>query len=219
MDQTNNKNICGTLFEVLKIEWYTPHESNGGRSLLPTDKPNAIQTVIRHLTNASSTASGLLDAEIDGRMQEAVKAINKEIIEAQNSNVAVLSEFMSIQQDLAGSKEEVRELTDQIQKLQNQNSRLEKYQLMSMSSGTKVFVLKAEAETKQFTHEACPNCFNENTISFLQPTGSQKLFSHRNVWFNINECPKCKSIYHYGNERPYNPGSFTVSHYDPFEDY
>ena len=149
-------------------------------------------------------------------MQEAVKAINKEIIEAQNNNVAVLSEFMSIQQDLAESEEQVRELTDQIQKLQDQNSRLEKYQLKSMTSGAKIFVLKAEAETKQFTHEACPNCFQDGIISYLQPTGKSELFHNPKTWFNTNQCPKCKNEYHYGGEKPYREPRNTTRNYSPF---
>lgn len=166
--------------------------SKFGAALLmkPINKPSALQTVFKHLTSASETANGIIQAEVDTRMQKAIISINNEIIAAQGSNMAA-------QQEQAAMLDTVRELEARVAQLEDQSARLERYHLEKMDTGTRVYVLDDVEAHGATPHEACPKCFHDGKIQILQPVGTE-IWSKPNGWFRKNQCPSCKTDFVYG---------------------
>ena len=50
----------------------------------------ALKTAFNHLTSASKTISGMIDAKVETELSETMIAINRDIIAAQGSNICLL---------------------------------------------------------------------------------------------------------------------------------
>jgi hypothetical protein len=158
----------------------------------PINKTTALQTVFKHLTTASETANGLIQAEVDTRMQKAIISINSEIIAAQGSNMAA-------QQEHSAMLDQVQELEARVSELEDQSAQLARYYLEEMDSGVRVYVLHEEEAVGCTDHEACPNCFAERRISVLQPTHETVRWSQTDTLYRVHQCPSCKATFAYRN--------------------
>ncbi|MFC2953251.1 hypothetical protein ACFOOP_15045 [Marinicaulis aureus] len=102
--------------------------------------------------NATATQVQINDAKI---------ALQTAILEAQES-LSAANETQII------SAARIRELEEEIARLETWDTETEKYELKDIGGGSVAFMLKKDAQASETPHWLCANCFNGKRKSFLQ---------------------------------------------------
>jgi len=156
---------------------------------------SALEIGLKHLSNASKTASGLIDATVETKLQGAIIDMQKEIIAAQQNNILAQSEHQDLLQ-------EVRALKAEIVQMKDWSADAERYEMKTVSpQGVVVYAIKPTEQGAEPPHELCPNCYANRKKSIMQPT---PIVAPR-VRRRIHICPSCQLELAYTSNRNGDP--------------
>lgn len=94
----------------------------------------------------------------------AVNAVQEKLSQTLLANVESVEKISSL-------TEEIRQLKEQIEKVENWASDMERYELQTLETGTLAYSLKQGKEFGEPHHYLCANCVQSRIKSILQPSG------------------------------------------------
>ena len=152
---------------------------------------SALEIGFKHLTNASKTARGLIEATVEAKLQAAIIDVQNDIIAAQQSN-------MSAQAEHAALLDKIRALEAEIVGMKNWSTEAARYEAKVVSDhGVIVYKLKEDEASAEAKHELCPHCFTNGKKSIMQPTPE---IAPR-VRLRLHKCPSCSLELAYSSGR------------------
>lgn len=152
---------------------------------------SALEIGLKHLTNASKTAKGVIDATVEVEIQKAMIDINGEIIAAQQSSI-------SAQQEHSELLDRINTLEAEISEMKDWCAEAARYEEKIVSpQGGIVYTLKEAEQRGAPPHELCPNCFANGKKAIMQPTPEIAPRVRR----RIHKCPSCGLELAYTNGR------------------
>lgn len=169
---------------------------------------SASKTVFEHLTMASQTINMLIAGKVEKKTQDAIIAVNGEILEAQTQARALSEENTSLLNSVSELKATIVELEDWA-------AEKARYELKKMDSGVVVYTPKESENSTGPEHELCPNCFEDGKKRILAPEPESKWFSDLQVSYRLHSCKSCGANYHYG-EMPKRPAPQVIRSKSPY---
>lgn len=157
---------------------------------------SALEIGLKHLTNASKTAKGVIDATVEVETQKAMIDINNEIIAAQQSSISAQKEHSDLLDRISTLEAEITEMKDW-------SAEAARYEKKIVSpQGVIVYALKEAEQDGEPPHELCPNCFADGKKSIMQPTPAIAPRIRR----RIHKCPSCALELAYTSNRSADDG-------------
>jgi len=129
------------------------------------------------LKTAFDIAKGLKDIDDAARRNAAVIELQEKILAAQEAQSALL--------------ERVRELEEKVRSLETWETEKQRYELKQFGSAV-AYVLKAEAQGTEPSHQLCANCFARGKKSFLTKVPSN-IASQSLGMGTVYRCAECRT--------------------------
>ncbi|MCR6646528.1 MAG: hypothetical protein NVV62_19435 [Terricaulis sp.] len=142
----------------------------------------AIQSAASSLKTAGDIVNALISLGVKAEARAKVIELQAVIIAAQSSAMSAQASQMELLQ-------RVSELEGELMKLENWEAEKQRYGLIRDSGGCMIYSLKQSfVEGGEEAHALCPNCYEANNKSYLQPSpdGARTAGQY---------CPKCKASF------------------------
>jgi DNA repair exonuclease SbcCD ATPase subunit len=125
-----------------------------------------LMTAMQSIRVATEIANGLVSLKTSTEIQTKVSELNAKILSAQQ-------ELFSANASHAAKIDEVRELKEQVARMERWDAQKQRYQLVAVSTGTVAYALKKSMSEGEPPHCICANCYESGKRSILST--SQKL--------------------------------------------
>jgi hypothetical protein len=149
-----------------------------------------ITGIAASLNGMKVMAEGLLATRDINAMGSKVAELNSKIIEAQNL-------IFRIQADRAADIDKIKELEDEVARLNDWNTEKQRYEMRQIASGAFVYSLKPAMANGEPLHSLCATCYIRGKKSPLQSNGGSAV-----EILKCNECGAELRIRH--NRGPFN---------------
>ena len=139
-------------------------------------------------TAASKMAGGILKLTNDVKVQEAVIALNHQVIDLQTKLFAAHAKC----EELTEIK---REIERKLVARENWNAEADRYQLVDLASGIPVYALNPDKAGTEPLHYLCPNCFQKQKKSILhRPAVDHANYKCDECSFDVRPTPAAAPI-------------------------
>jgi len=156
---------------------------------------SAIQAAASSLKTAGEIVKGMIGLKVAADVQA-------KIIELQSVILAAQSGAMSAQAAQTELLERVRQLENELVRLENWEAEKQRYHLQKFEPGTYVYVLKEEAvKAGEPIHAICPSCHERGRKFILQSSG--EMLNRRRVFNCCNR--ECGARFALGGIEPVQP--------------
>ena len=171
---------------------------------------SASKAVFEHLTMASQAINAIIAGKVEKRTQDAIIAVNAEILEAQKQARALSEENTTLLNSVSQLEAKIVEFGDWA-------AEKARYEQRKMDSGVVVYALKESEQGAEPEHELCANCFEAGKRRILAPEPESKWVSEFAVSYRRHCCKSCGAEYYYG-AMPRRPPPKVNRHrdYDPY---
>ncbi|MGG4774855.1 hypothetical protein ACLO87_09500 [Paenalcaligenes sp. Me52] len=144
--------------------------------------PMAIFTGITHGISAYKTAVETLD---EAKVTAATNELHIQLMHIGAEVIAMQNKSLESTEREATALARIRELEDQVRKLEKRNRDFSRYDLVEDYPGTFTLRIKESARNGEPVHHLCPSCRDNKSVkSILQITAKNN---------EIAQCPTCKT--------------------------
>jgi hypothetical protein len=141
----------------------------------------AVFSSINALKNIFQSIIGLHDTQ----------AIQAKVLEFQNTLLDAQTKIFSVNEARATLVERVREIEEQMTKLEAWEAEKQRYELKEISKRSFAYVLKTDAQGSEPPHQICANCYQRGKKSILQQKPEFSVYGPSTYLV----CPECKTVF------------------------
>ena len=142
--------------------------------------------MIQNITSYLKTAKDIINAISDNKSLAEVKG---KLIELQNAILSAQNSALESHQEQAALIAEIDKLKHDIVKIKAWSTEKERYALKNVWNSGIVYALKKSVSKGEPAHYLCPNCYQDEIKSIMQPRKNADKFA-------TIYCPKCKNEIH-----------------------